>query len=125
MSDKFLSVKDIDCYKTAFELSNSTWEIVDKWSYFEKDTIGKQLVRSIDSISANIAEGFGRYNKKDKIRFYQISKGSLLESKDWLEKVKVRGIVSDDNYESVIKKIELLPKQINQLIKYTNLSLKK
>lgn len=105
MSDKFLSVKDIDCYKTAFELSNSTWEIVDKWSYFEKDTIGKQLVRSIDSISANIAEGFGRYNKKDKIRFYQISKGSLLESKDWLEKVKVRGIVSDDNYESVIKKI--------------------
>ena len=82
MEKKFLSVNSIDCYKSAFDLSNKVWAIVATWNYFEKDTLGKQLVRSIDSVSANIAEGFGRFTKKDKIRFYQISKGSFQESID-------------------------------------------
>ena len=52
------------------------------------DTIGKQLVRSADSIAANISEGFGRYHFKDSKRFYYISRGSLFETKTWLEKSK-------------------------------------
>ena len=124
MDKKFLSVKGIDCYKSAFDLSNKIWALVAKWSYFEKDTIGKQFVRSIDSISANIAEGFGRFTKKDKIRFYQISKGSLQESIDWLDKAKARKIINDAQYLEIKREIENLPNQINQLIKYTNLALK-
>jgi four helix bundle protein len=40
------------------------------WQNLAQETIGKQFIRAIDAISANIAEGFGRYSKKDKIRFY-------------------------------------------------------
>jgi four helix bundle protein len=55
---KYLTLKDIDTYVRAFELSNYVWNIVIKWSYFPKSTIGKQFADAIDSISANIAEGF-------------------------------------------------------------------
>ena len=50
------------------------------WTNFQKSTVGHQLVRSADSISANIAEGFGRYHKKDKIKFYRSSMGSTTEN---------------------------------------------
>ncbi|MDZ7742642.1 MAG: four helix bundle protein [Bacteroidota bacterium] len=107
-----------------FQLSNTVWDFVVNWSPFNKDTVGKQFVRSVDSISANIAEGFGRYSKKDKIRFYRISKGSLYESLDWNEKARVRGLLSDKEYQAVFNELEQIPKLLNQLIKYTDLKLK-
>ena len=120
----YLKLNDIDAYKHSFQLSNIVWNLVAKWDHFNKDTVGKQFVRSIDSISANIAEGFGRYSKKDKIRFYRISKGSLYESLDWNEKAKKRGILSNKEYQTVFNELEQIPKLLNQLIKYTGLKLK-
>lgn len=120
----FNKLNDIDAYKHSFQLSNTVWDFVVNWSPFNKDTVGKQFVRSVDSISANIAEGFGRYSKKDKIRFYRISKGSLYESLDWNEKARVRGLLSDKEYQAVFNELEQIPKLLNQLIKYTDLRLK-
>ena len=94
MEKKFLKLNDLDTYKIFFHLSNYIWSIVINWDYFAKDTIGKQFTRSIDSISANIAEGFGRYSKKDKIKFYRYSFGSLKESLDWNEKAKTRKLIT-------------------------------
>jgi len=64
MNKKYLTIDDISSYKIAYDLSNYVWKIVISWDYFARKTIGNQFVRSIDSISANIAEGFGRYNKR-------------------------------------------------------------
>ena len=47
-------LEDFKTYNKAMELGESVWSIVATWSYFEKDTIGKQLVRSCDSIAANL-----------------------------------------------------------------------
>jgi len=77
---KFLKLNDIEAYKIPFKLSNYVWDLVIKWDYFVKDTVGKQFVIAVDSISANIAEGFGRYSKKDKIKFFRYSFGFLYES---------------------------------------------
>jgi four helix bundle protein len=46
---------DIEVYILTEELANIIWQIVKKWNYFEKITIGSQIVKSSDSISANIA----------------------------------------------------------------------
>ncbi len=54
--------EELEVYKLAEILANQIWEIVKKWDYFTKDTMGKQIVRSADSVCANIAEGRGRYN---------------------------------------------------------------
>lgn len=117
---KFLKLNDIEAYKISFKLSNHVWDIVVKWEHFSKDTIGKQFVRAIDSISANIAEGFGRYSKKDKIKFFRYSTGSLYESLDWNEKSHIRKLLSDDEYSLIFSELIKLPKAINSLIVFTN-----
>ncbi len=120
----YLTLDNISSYKEAFRLSNSVWNIVYKWKWFEKKTVGSQFVTAIDSISANIAEGFGRYSKKDKVRFYRISFGSLLESIDWAEKAKARDLISESEYKTLNESLGALPKELNQLIKFTNERLK-
>lgn len=120
----YLSLKDLSSYNIAFDLSNYVWDIVMKWDYFAKDTIGKQFVRSIDSISANIAEGFGRYHKKDKILFYRYSYGSAQESINWIEKARIRKLVNIEQYEKIKTELEQLPREVNSLIKFTNEKLK-
>ena len=120
MEKKYLQLNDIDAYKTAFNLSNYVWEIVIHWNYFAKNTVGEQFVRATDSISANIAEGFGRYSKKDKIKFFRYSNGSLKESFDWNQKAKVRKLLSDEEYDHIFQELNKLPKGINQLIQFTN-----
>ena len=120
MSDKYLMLNDVDAYKTAFRLSNYVWDIIVKWEYFARNTVGKQFARSVDSISANIAEGFGRYSKKDKIKFYRYSMGSTKESLDWTEKSKVRKLVSEEEYTHIFKELQKLPKEIYRLINFTN-----
>ena len=124
MENKFLTLNDITAYKIAFKLSNYVWGIVVNWNYFEKDTVGKQFVKAVDSISAYIAEGFGRYNKKDKVRFYRYSFGSLKESFDWNEKSKIRKIITAEQYNHIFSELNKLPKEINSWIKYTNEKLK-
>ena len=121
---KYLLLNDIDCYKRALLLSNYVWNIVLKWKWFEKRTVGAQFVESIDSIQANIAEGFGRYGKKDKIKFYNYSFGSVKESLDWNEKAKIRNLMSKEQYSYILSELQTLPKEINQLILYTNQKLK-
>jgi len=125
MEKKYLKLNDIDAYRRAFHLSNKVWDVVNSWDHFSKHSIGLQFVRAVDSISANLAEGFGRYSKKDKIKFYRIASGSLKESLDWNEKAKCRSLISDKNYNDIFNELNSLPLEINQLIKYTNLSLKK
>ena len=117
---RFLKLNDISSYKVAFNLGNYIWQVVIKWNYFEKDTVGKQLVRAVDSISANIAEGFGRYSKKDKIKFFRISQGSIKETLDWNEKSKTRGLLSQEEYDKILTDLLRLEKELNQLIKFTN-----
>ena len=112
-------------YKTAFNPSNYVWEIVIRWDSFAKDTVGKQFVKAVDSISANIAEGFGRYFKKDKINFYRYSNGSVKESFDWNEKAKVRNLINKDEYQHIFGELQKLPKENNQLVKITNTKLVK
>jgi four helix bundle protein len=121
---KHHQLNDLEPYKVAFNLSNYVWSKVDLWSHFAKNTVGIQFTTAIDSVSANIAEGFGRYNKKDKIKFYRYARGSVYERYDWNEKSRVRKLLSQDEYEQVFAVLQKLPKLINGLIKLTNENLK-
>jgi len=124
MEKKYLQLNDIDAYKIFFYLSNYVWNIFVKWDYFSKSTVGIQFVRAIDSVSANIAEGFGRYSKKDKIKFYRYSHGSIKEVFDWNEKARIRKLLTIEEYNYIFCELQKLPKALNQLIKYTNIALK-
>jgi four helix bundle protein len=121
---KYLCLEDISAYKIAFNLANYVWGLVNKWNYFAKNTVGKQLIEAIDSISANIAEGFGRYFKKDKIKFYCYSVGSISECMNWLNKAKERNLLKQEEFTFISQELKKLPKEINSLIKFTKQKLK-
>jgi four helix bundle protein len=98
-------------YKLAEDIADHIWEIVSKWDYFAKDTIGKQLVNSADSVGANIAEGYGRGSHADNRRFAKISRGSLFEVKHWLRRAYKRNLLSEEEISSLQKIVkELTPK---------------
>ncbi|MBU1862797.1 MAG: four helix bundle protein [Candidatus Omnitrophica bacterium] len=117
---KYLELQDINAYVLACDLANYVWDVVRTWNYFERDTVGKQLVRAVDSVPANIAEGFGRYFKKEKIRFYRISLGSLKETEDWIAKAHKRRLLQDLDHERMCNKLCRLPRELNAVINFTD-----
>ena len=125
VAKKYMKLNDIDAYRISFHLSNYIWDIVIKWEYFIRNTVGEQFVDAADSISANIAEGFGRYHKKDKIKFYWYSSGSVKETLNWNEKSKIRSLITKEQYNHIFGELQKLPEAINRLIKYTNIKLAK
>lgn len=120
MEKRYLTLNDISAYKISLQLSNYVWDIIEKWDFFKKKTIGVQFIKAVDSISANIAEGFGRYHKRDKIHFYKISYGSITESLDWNQKAKIRTLLTENEYNHILKELTKLPKEINHLISFTD-----
>ncbi len=118
------SLDQISSYTKASSLSSVIYEIVSSWAWFDKKTLGSQLIDAVDSIAANIAEGYGRYHKKDKIKFYFNARGSLYESIHWINKTKERKLVSQKNSVIIDQILSELPKEINSLIILTNKNLK-
>lgn len=105
------SFENLEVYQLAEKLADEIWNVVIQWDHFSKNTVGMQMVEAADSISANIAEGCGRFNYKDNGRFIRIARGSLYETKNWLRRSYKRNLLYDAQIER-IKPIldELLPK---------------
>lgn len=120
----YLKLSDLNSYKLSVELSQTIWFQVKAWKWFEKHTIGIQLVRSADSIGANIAEGFGRHHKKDREKFYFNARGSVYETVHWVKVCYKRGLFSKMIASSLLSTLQQLPKELNHLIRFTEENLK-
>ncbi len=112
-----MRLEELHVYDIAMRLGEDVYEMVSEWNYFSKDTIGKQLVRAVDSVAANISEGYGRYHFKEAKNFSYYSRGSLYETKTWLTKAHSRKLINDINYEDLLKRIDLLGIKLNNYIK--------
>ena len=111
-------IEDLEIYNLSEVFANNIWSLVSSWEYFAKDTIGKQLVRSADSIGANIAEGFGRYHYKENKNFCYFSRGSVIETKSWLKKSYTRQLITPEQYQSLLSKLEPIHFKLNAYIKF-------
>ena len=111
-----MKFEDLEVYKLSMDLSDKVWNLVIKWDYFQKDTLGKQWVRAADSVSANISEGFGRNNFRDQRNFYYFSRGSLCESKTWLDKAKRRNLIDDEVFNQLTTDYNQLGIKLNNFI---------
>jgi len=111
-------LEDLEVYNLSEIISDKIWKIVTGWEYFAKDTIGKQLCRAADSISANIAEGYGRYHFKENKNFCYYSRGSILEVKSFLRKSKNRNLISEDCYLELYTELQTVHFKLNAYIKY-------
>ncbi|MBE9481850.1 MAG: four helix bundle protein [Bacteroidetes bacterium] len=112
-----MKLEELQVYQLSMEMGERVWNIVIKWDYFPKDTIGKQLVKAIDSVAANLSEGYGRYHYKEKKNFSYYSRGSLFESKTWLTKAYNRKLLSEDDNKYFELQIKNISVKLNNYIK--------
>ena len=109
-------LEDIEVFRLAENLADIIWHAVKKWHYFDRETVGKQIVRAADSISANIAESHGRYHYKDKQQFGYYARGSFEETKCWLRKCQRRKLLYVDQIEEISVILLKLGPGLNALI---------
>ena len=112
-----MELEKLEVYQISMTLAEKVWEIVKPWSFFEKDTVGKQLVRAMDSVSANISEGYGRYHFNDSKNFLFFARGSLYETQTWLKMAKTRNLISQEDYEDLNQQSTRLAVKLNNFIK--------
>lgn len=104
-------------YQLSELLADAIWTIVMNWDYFEKDTVGKQIVKAADSIGANIAEGVGRGSFQDNRRFIKIARGSLHETQHWLRRVYKRELLKEEEVNRIKPIIDELAPKLNAYLK--------
>lgn len=107
----------LEIYQLSCQLAELTYEAVGACRGFDRDTLGKQLVRAADSIGANIAEGYGRGNGADQKRFLRIARGSVYETKHWLRLAYTRKLLTPETVERLKPVVEKLPPMLNAYMK--------
>jgi four helix bundle protein len=105
--------ENLKVYQLSEELADIIWEIALSWDSFAKDTVGKQIVRSADSVGANIAEGTGRGSFQDNRRFIIMGRGSLNETKHWLRRAFKRNLLTKEQIEKLKPIIDELAPKLN------------
>jgi four helix bundle protein len=100
-------------YRLAVQLSDEIYESVAHWPLRARITFGDQLIRSVDSIGANIAEATGRRSVADKRRLFFIARGSLHEAEHWINRAESRGVLP----LGAAARLEEIARLLNGLIK--------
>jgi four helix bundle protein len=113
---KYQQLKDIEVYMLARRLAERVWNEVADWDHFTRRTVGQQLVRAVDSISANIAESYGRHHVRDVVMFLYYARGSLYETQDWLSKAVQRKLFPDEMGRELLDTIQLIAPKLNAYI---------
>lgn len=113
MAEERTNFENLRVYQLAEELADSIWAFVSDWGALPRDTVGRQLVRSADSIGANIAEGSGRGTVPDNRRFVRIARGSLYETKHWLRRAYKRNLLAHRQVEPLGETVEELTRTLN------------
>jgi four helix bundle protein len=106
--------ENLDVYKKSVDFADkisSLTESFPKGNYYLSD----QLNRAALSISANIAEGNGRFHKSDRINFFRIARGSGFECVPILEICKRKGLLTEEKFVSIRKELEDICKMLSGL----------
>lgn len=109
--------ENLEIYQLSEKLADEIWQIAFGWNNLAQRTVGEQMIRSADSIGANIAEGSGRGSEQDYKRFLKIARGSLYETRHWLRRAFKRNLLTDAQIKSLTPTIEKLTPKLNAYIR--------
>ncbi len=115
----------LEIYQLSEKVADQIWDIVSSWPRLAQRTIGEQVIRSADSIGANISEGSGRGTATDNRRFLRMARGSLYETRHWLRRAHKRQLLNDSRTNSLSLLITELTPKLNAYIGRTNDTVKK
>ena len=113
----YKSFEEMPVWQKGMELAEKVFAMTEKLPRKEDYGLTSQIRRSALSVSANLAEGFGRHHPKDKLNFYYASRGSLAETKSHLiYGYKVR-YFSQTEFDSLSRLADDIWKELNSLIR--------
>ena len=112
------SFEELDCWKMATALRRKLSAIVKKFPSDEKYKLVDQITRASRSVTANLAEGFGRYYYQEYIQFCRQSRGSLFELLDHLIVAQDEKYISNDEFKELKNEIEACLQVLNGFINY-------
>ena len=122
----FIELKNLEVHQLSRKLSTIAWEIFCRMDFIDKKHIGDQFIRSVDSIGANIAEGYGRYHYLDKVKFNYNSRASHYEAfTHWLELMSEREKISKDEFATISQIASKLQIKLNNFITATSKNARK
>lgn len=113
---KIQRFEDLGTWQESQNLAVKVYKLTAGFPQEEKFGLTNQLRRAASSVSANIAEGFGRQTQKDKLHFYIIAYGSLLETKSFLYLANKLKFVDSAELGLHLEKVEACQKLLNALM---------
>lgn len=115
---KYIPLKELEIYQLSRQLSAKAWSIYQRLDYHLRKNWGDQMISSIDSVGANIAEGYARYHFLDRIKFYYIARASLSESVEhWIDLGFERKIILEEEHSEIYSISKNLQIKLNKQIK--------
>jgi len=112
-----MDINDLFVYKRSMQLAEEIWQEVENWPSFAKYSIGTQITEAADSIAANISEGHGRYHFGENRQFCYYARGSLQETRTWLEKARRRQLITDDRFAELSAEMIEIRRMLNGYIR--------
>jgi four helix bundle protein len=114
---KIQNFYDLPAWQASRKLVLNIYKITIKFPKEEQYGLSSQIRRAALSVSANIAEGFGRFHFKDKIRFYLQARGSLLEVQSYIFLSQDLSYIDKEMARMIFKQCNDMQRQINSIIK--------
>jgi four helix bundle protein len=108
-----LKFEELRVLQTAEAVADEIWQQVVRWDSFSRETVGGQMARAGDSIGANIAEAYGRFHFGEKLQFLYYARGSLFETKYWLNRAQARDLIQSDQVQDYATQLTDLARQLN------------
>jgi len=112
----YRNFKEMPIWIKSIDAAEKIYKLTDNLPRKEDYGLTSQIRRSALSISANIAEAFGRHHKYEKINFYYVSRGSLTETRSHLEYGRRVGYFKDNPVKELDKNLEEIYNDINKII---------
>lgn len=115
---KFEEFTDMPVWQTGFDILLKVYKVTKDFPSEERFVLVSDMRRSANSIVHNIAEGFGRYESRDKTRFYKISRGSAYELiSQILVSYALEYIKEEKQRDTLINSCKKIIEELNALIK--------
>jgi len=112
----YIPLGKLQTYLLSRSLSRLVWGTYKNTPKKLQWSIGDQIIRSGDSVGANIAEGYGRFHYRDRARFYYQARGSLIETQHWFSLLSEREIITHAAFDEAMALTKQVSVSLNQLI---------
>lgn len=119
MTDTAVYFEQLRVWQNSMDLTVEIYKLTKLFPADEKFALTDQIRRASSSVPANVAEGFGRHSIKDKLKFYNVAFGSLLETKSHLYLAGKLGYLDEEKNKEVIEQLVHVQKELNAFIRET------